>query len=375
VLPQTSPALVQSELRSNDAAPTGGPATAERAAEPRSSASSASQSAQQNRQYAQAPAPRTAAAPAVASPLLGFDTFGPGARRDQQIRIVADEKNNALIIYAKPRDYRMIQAAVRRLDVVPQQVMIEATIVEVTLNDNLRYGLQWFFRSGNFEATLSQSVLPTISTINPGFNFTYSGGSARAILSALAEVTDLNVVSSPQVLVLDHQTAILQVGDQVPVPVQQAQSVTDPAAPIVNSIEYRDTGVILRVTPRVNATGQIILEIIQEVSDVVRTTTSDLNAPTISQRRIVSTVSVQNGATVALGGLIRDGSTRSRTGVPILSEIPVVGLLFSERRLEKSRTELLVMLTPRAIRNPAEARDITEEMRQRLTNIRTRWPR
>ncbi len=377
VLPQTSPALVQSEMRTGEAAPSGGgAATAERGAEPRSSASSASASAQQNRQYAaQAPPSRGAGPPAGSSPLLGFDAFGRGGQRDQQVRIVADEKNNALVIYAKPRDYRMIEAAIRRLDVVPQQVMIEATIVEVTLNDNLRYGLQWFFRNGNFDAILTQSATSAVSAINPGFNFTYSGGSARAILSALADVTDLNVVSSPQVLVLDHQTAVLQVGDQVPVPVQQAQSVTDPAAPLVNSIEYRDTGVILRVTPRVNATGQIILEIVQEVSDVVRTTTSDINAPTISQRRIASTVSVQNGDTIGLGGLIRDGTTRSRTGIPILSDIPVLGLLFSERRVEKARTELLVMLTPRAIRNPAEARDITEEMRQRLTNIRARWPR
>lgn len=381
VLPVTSPSIAQSDLQAPAASRRSGGGTAS----DRTGESTTQPSQQQPATGQGAPSPSTTAPPpdttaqrrpatGVVTPLLGLDALGRGSQQRPPIRIVADEKNNALVIYARPRDYRMVEAAVRRLDVMPQQVVIEATIVEVTLNDELRYGLQWFFRSGQFEAILTQATNP-IAPINPGFNFTFTGGSARVILSALSDLTDLNIVSSPQVLVLDHQTATLQVGDQVPVPVQQARSVTDPDSPLVNSIEYRDTGVILRVTPRVNMTGQIIMEIVQEASEVGPTTSSEIDAPTISQRRIVSTVSVQNGETVALGGLIRDGTRRGRTGIPVLSDIPVLGFLFGTRTLDRARTELLVLLTPRAIRTPTEARAMTEELRNRLSTIRARWPR
>jgi len=369
VLPQTAPALAQSEARATGTGESPAPNGA--AAQPSAGTTpQASSRAQEGRR--EAAAQRTPSA-APASALFGLDAAS-GRQSDTRIRIVADEKNNALLIYARPRDWRMIEAALRRLDVVPQQVMIEATIVEVTLNDRLRYGLQWFIREGNFQSLLTQGLTAAALPVVPGFNFAFTGGGSEVILSALKELTELHVVSSPQVMVLDHQTAVLQVGDRVPVPVQQAVSVVDPAAPIVNSIEYRDTGVILKVTPRVNASGQILMEIEQEVSDVTRTTSSDLNAPTITQRRIVSTVAVQNGETVALGGLISDGGARARSGIPGLSEIPILGALFGARTVETDRRELLVMLTPRAVRSPGEAQAMTDDLRRRLSGIRARWP-
>ncbi|HSE79547.1 MAG TPA: type II secretion system secretin GspD [Alphaproteobacteria bacterium] len=299
----------------------------------------------------------------------GYDLFGGPDDRQPRMRVVADEKNNALVIYATPRDYRMIEAAVRKLDVLPLQVVIEATIAEVTLNDSLRYGTQWFFKTGNNSVVLTNLRNNDIGGIFPGFNYFLSGGDARVILSALSDVTDLNVISSPTLMVLDHQTATLQVGDEVPITVQQAVSTINPDAPIVNSIQYRDTGVILRVTPRVNASGLVTLEIQQEVSDVTETTTSGIDSPTISQRRIVSNVAVQAGDTVALGGLIRDTKSKGRTGLPFLSEIPVLGFLFGTKSAVSLRTELLVMITPRVIRNPQDARDMTEELRTRLRSV------
>ena len=187
------------------------------------------------------------------------------------------------------------------------------------------------------------------------------------MINALAEVTNVNVISSPQLMVLNHQIARLQVGDQVPVAVQSATSVIDPDAPIVNSIEYRDTGVILEVVPRVNAGGLVVLEITQEVSDVVEKTSSTLNSPTIQQRQIESTVAIQSGETIALGGLIRDSRTQGETGVPLLMDIPLLGNLFKTTTDFNDRTELLVRLTPRVLQGAQDARAITEELRQRLS--------
>jgi general secretion pathway protein D len=245
----------------------------------------------------------------------------------------------------------------------------------VTLNDSLSYGLQFFLQRGanRFTLTNSTSGVGTsadVSGIFPGFNYVLSTQTTRAILSALSSITHVNVISSPQVLVLDHQTAALQVGDQVPIVVQSAQSVVTPGAPIVNSIEYRSTGVVLRVTPRVNSTGLVTLDIDQEVSDVTKTTTSTIDSPTITQRRIVSSVIVQAGETVALGGLIKDDQRNIRNGIPLLSDIPVVGALFRSTTNSTARTELLVLLSPRIIRDQRQARDMTEELRNRMGAVK-----
>jgi general secretion pathway protein D len=177
------------------------------------------------------------------------------------------------------------------------------------------------------------------------------------------------VISSPQLLVLDNQTARLQVGDQVPIATQSAVSVTDADAPVVNSIEQRDTGVILSVTPRVNASGLVFMEIEEETSDVVPTTTSQIDSPTIRQRRVSSTVAVQSGETVVLGGLIQDGVEQRETGIPGLHRLPILGPLFGVTEDRDRRTELLVVITPRVIRNPDQARAVTEELRQRLRGL------
>jgi general secretion pathway protein D len=315
--------------------------------------------------------------PSIAAPLSPTTTaFGPQQEEEGQpeTRIIADDSTNSLVIRALPADYRKIREAIERLDTLPLQVLIEATVAEVTLSNQLRYGVEWFFRSGDFEATFSQQPAanaPVIGTF-PGFSALFSNADVRVVLSALEQVSDVNVISSPQLLVLDNQTARLQVGDQVPITVQQATPITGDVNTIVNSIELRDTGVILTVTPRVNAGGLVILEIQQEVSNVVRAETvtqSELATPTISQRLVSSTVAVQSGQTIALGGLITDNRTRSRSGVPILSSIPVIGVLFSTRNNNNDRTELLVLLTPRVIDSAERAQAVTDELRRRLTGI------
>ncbi len=316
-----------------------------------------------------APAPEpVSVAPDIRQGGVGV-SLGTLVEESGNIRIIADEANNALLILATAAEFRMIESALKKLDVLPLQVLIEATIAEVALNDTLKYGLQWFFEEGDISASLSTLTTGAISSVFPGFSFIADTNEARVVLSALTEITDVNIVSSPQLMVLDNQSARLQVGDEVPIATQSAVSVTDPDAPVVNSIQLRETGVILEVTPRVNAGGLVVLEVNQEVSNVERTTTSDIDSPTISQRKIQSTIAVQSGDTVALGGLIRDDQQDQVSGIPLLSDIPILGNLFKTTSNVRERVELLVLITPRVVRNRGDAQKVTDELRNRLRTI------
>lgn len=286
------------------------------------------------------------------------------------VTISADETTNSIVVHARPAQYEIVEDALRRLDVLPLQVMIESAVTEVTLNEELRYGVQWFFQTGNSSFTLSEFANGAIGQIFPGFSYLVSNGdSITGVLNALSEVTNIDVVSAPKLLVLNNQTATLQVGDQVPIATQSAQSVDTADSRVVNSIEYRDTGIILRITPRVNDSGLVLLDIAQEVSNVVKTSTSDLDSPTIQQRRIASSIAVQDGQTVALGGLITEDRQEGGSGIPVLRKIPVLGALFGAKSRTRERTELLILLTPRVIRNAVDARRITDELRDKIRTI------
>jgi len=289
---------------------------------------------------------------------------GPGGNG---LRIVADARNNALVVYATASEYEAIESALQKLDIVPLQVMIEATIAEVTLNDTLRYGVEWFFNSGNNSISFSSLESGAIASLFPGFSYLFASNDVKVVLNALTQVSDVKVISSPQLMVLDNEAARLQVGDQVPIITRTAVSVDNPDAPIANEVEYRDTGVILDIIPHVNASGLVVLDIVQEVSDVATPPGGATTiTPTIQQRRIASTVAVNGGETIALGGLIRDSTDNGVTGVPLLSDIPILGNLFKTTSDVVKRTELLVLLTPHVIRNREDARTVTEELRQRL---------
>lgn len=315
----------------------------------------------------------------IAGPDIGIS--GGAEAPATEFRIVADNRNNALLVHATSAEYELVAAAMERLDIVPLQVFIEATIAEVTLNDTLRYGLEWFFDLGNqtvsFNTTGARTSNPDptrlIFSQFPGFSWLFATNDVRVVLNALTQITDVKVISSPTLLVLDNEPARLQVGDQVPISVRSSTSVLDPDAPVVNEIEYRDTGVILDIIPRVNSNGMVVLDIIQEVSDVVASTQgstlTETITPTIAQRRIASTVSVGSGETVALGGLIRDSDTDAVTGIPLLSEIPILGNLFKTTSDVQRRTELLILLTPRVVRDSNDARTVTNELRRRLRAV------
>jgi general secretion pathway protein D len=301
-------------------------------------------------------------------------------------QIIADTKNNALVVVSTEAEYAMIEAAVRRLDLLPLQVLIEATVAEVTLNDALQYGTQYFFAVHGYSATLTnaQSISPTIinpaaSVTNaqlfpgllasafPGLAIARTVGPSQFALEALKSITDVHVISSPKLLILDRQRARLQVGDLVPIITQSATSVIAPNAPIVNNVQYQETGIILSVSPRINSGGLVTLDIEQEVSNVNPTPAfQGINSPTFSQRKIDSKIVVQDGETISLAGLISDRQEKDKSGVPLLQDIPVLGALFSTRNHSSNRTELLVLITPRVVYDQQGARALTDELRRKL---------
>ncbi len=287
-----------------------------------------------------------------------------------KINITADDTNNALVILATPQEYEIIRSALRELDTQPLQVMLEAAIAEVTLTDQLRYGVQYFYQpNAKQQLVLSNSGSPNIAGTLPGFSYSFTGTTIKMILDMLGSVTRVEVLSSPQIMVRNNETANLQVGDQIPIISQQAISTVGGSAPIVNSVQYQQTGVILKVTPRVNQGGMVLLDVSQEVSDVTQTTSSGIDSPTIEQRKINSSVAVKDGETIALGGLITTKKTRSRSGIPILQAIPLLGTIFRSTNNEADRTELMVLITPHVIENPEKALAVTDELRNKLQAV------
>lgn len=309
------------------------------------------------------------------SPVDGAEAAaeGAGAFREAvggDIRIVADDENNALLVYASPYEYQRISSMLEKLDTLPSQVMIEATIAEVTLNDQLKHGLTWFFNNAESRFTFSDAASGAVGSSFPGFSYLFTETDARVALNAIASVTDVKVVSSPTLMVLDNKTARLQVGDEVPIATQAIVGTDNPDAPLRNSISFRDTGVILNITPRVSDSGVVVLDIEQEVSSVTSTTTSGIDSPTIQQRRIETSVAVHDGESLALGGLIEDSRNVTSAGVPYLSKIPFLGEAFKSKKKEVGRTELLVLITPRVVRDRNEARQVTDEFRDKLESIK-----
>ncbi|MDD2176777.1 type II secretion system secretin GspD [Acidovorax sp. D2M1] len=288
---------------------------------------------------------------------------------DGNVRVVADEKRNALLIRAPRTEYRRIEQALRELDKAPAQVLIEASIVEVSLTGNLQYGVEWFVQnsiSGGREgqALLNLRESGAIGAKQPGFSYTIlnKAGVVRATLNALAEKSQVRLLSSPSVLVLNNHNATIQVGQQQPI--KSSTSVTTGNL-VTESITYKDTGVMLSVTPSVNAGGLITMDISQQVTDVGDADTATGQRAFLT-RQIQTRVAVRSGEPVVLGGLIRENDTTGRSGVPLLSSLPVLGALFGNTTNNNNRTELLVLLTPRALENDDELRSASAELRDRM---------
>ena len=295
------------------------------------------------------------------------------------IRVMADELNNSVLVWGTKGEYAKIEATLKRLDLPLTQVLIEATIVEVTLNDDLKYGLQWAF-SDNRATTgytgqglisgdrVTNGVLG--SSVTQGFTYTLSNplGSVRAVLNALANKSLIKVISSPSLMVLDNHTATINVGDQQPIQTS-VTSFVDNVNASTSTIQYKDTGVNLVVTPSVNSGNVVTMQVDQTVTDVGANQASAGGQPSFLQRQISSKVAVRSGETIVLGGLIKDNKTTGKSGVPYLQDVPIVGNLFGTNEISGNRTELLVIITPRVVRSDVDIRGVSEDLRDRMKGL------
>ena len=294
---------------------------------------------------------------------------GAGATRGtaEAITFSADPRNNALLVRSNFVEFQRIQEVVRALDVPLSQVVIEATIVEVDINDTLQYGVQMFLQGQGFSLRSSTGEGTTGDPGGGGFaaliGGTIGNTSVQGVISALQAVTNVQVISSPYLTVVDGATSRLNVGDQVPFVIASQSSQNQGTVTVTQEVETRDVGVILEVTPRISPNNNVFLEIVQEVSSArVAETTAGQN-PVISQRRVESQIVVQSGTTALLGGLIQERSDSGENGVPVLRSIPGIGDLFNRTSNSNTRTELLVMITPRVVRNSDGLDSLTRQLR------------
>ena len=299
------------------------------------------------------------------------------------IRIISDKANNASVIVATAQGYAVVRPIIEQLDIVPLQVLIDATIASVKLTDNLKYGIAWYLKQGNSAvgsalggpATLGNAALVTTAAVaTGGLSAIYNSGAVNALLSTEANKGNVNVISSPSLMVLNNQKAKINVGDQVPIQTASTQlpttSGTSTGLLSSNSIQYKDTGVTLEVTPRVNANGMVIMDVHQIVSSVIPVTSAvGIQSPTINKKEIVSSIAINDGQTIVLGGLIDDNNAMTKSGIPLLYDLPWIGTLFGNTSYTRTKNELVVLITPRVVKSKQDSRQISEEFKRKLTGI------
>jgi len=324
------------------------------------------------------PAPIAAAA-RPAGGVLGFPGLsGESAPPGIEIRFVADEVTNAIIVATYPRLWKEIEETIKKLDKMPRQVLIEVMAAEVTLTDDTRLGIEWAVRSGRFDVSSSPSgtlpsrppqfIIPLGGAVPVGFNFfTFAADKFLAALNALASENRVNVLSNPSIMTAENRKAVINVSTSVPIVTSQQVPVATGGITgnaITQTVEYRDAGIILTVTPRIGEQGTVALDVKQEVNEVGENEPPPINSPRFTKREAETSVVLLNNQTLVLGGLIQSKRTQIRTGIPGLSRIPILGYLFGavEHKIEK--TELLLLITPRAIGTALDAARITDQMRR-----------
>ena len=329
------------------------------------------------------------AAPAAATP--SAPAAGGGGDKDTNIRISAIEENNQLMVQATPIEWDQIEAAIKKLDVVPLQVQIEAKILEVKLTDKLSYGVQWYLKglmgtvtgsaqengrypieySGNRwdRQRLSLGARGNVAPVNNGgFFYSFLNSNFEVALQALQFNDQSKTLAAPSLVVANNQEAQINVGEQIPVQQTYVTTGLNAGDQRYGSVQYLNTGITLAVTPRVNPGGLVYLDIAQEVSSPTGVADASGNQA-ISQRQLQTQVAVQSGETLLLGGLIQDTRGNGQTGIPLLSKIPVVGHLFGNSSVDKARTELIVLITPRVISTIDEGRQMTEDYSRQFESL------
>ncbi|MEQ1544240.1 type II secretion system secretin GspD [Methyloglobulus sp.] len=320
-----------------------------------------------------------------------------GGSDDNETKIVADIANNSLVIIATPQEYGKILPIIKQLDIMPLQVLIDATIVSVTLTDKLQYGISWYLKNGpgNDAIGSNKGTLGTTDTAGTGavalgtaaqaaaaaatggLSTVYSSGSIKALLDAESNLNNINVISSPSLMVLNNQEATIHVGDEISLTTGNVGNLANPSVGnptsgsgnLLTQNQQRKTGLTLTVTPRVNANGMVIMDIKQTVEDVDNNNRTAGGNPTILSREIESSVAVQTEETLVLGGLIRDQNSNTKNGIPFLHELPLIGSLFGATSKNENKTELVILITPRVVKTKQDARIVTDEFKRKLSGI------
>jgi general secretion pathway protein D len=334
--------------------------------------------------FGQITPPSTTSTTMTPAPSATFSLPGGTGTTQSEVRVIADKDTNSLLILATPSDYETIENALRQLDVVPRQVLVEVLLAEVTLTDNLSLGLDYFIHTrNNTSGSLNignPGPLPATPTGTvPGFNglqlINFSGAEVRGVLQALGSDGKAKILASPQIMVLDNQKAQIKVGDRISVQTS-AQTGVSTGTGVLNSFQYLETGVLLAVTPRINSGGLVTLDVDQEVSvpDPNSTSASNPN-PNVNSRSAQTSVVVHSGESIVLGGLINDQINTSTSGIPLLSKIPVLGALFGTQGYQRTRTELVLIITPRIVSDSTQAREVTLELRKKLPALESMLPK
>jgi general secretion pathway protein D len=287
-----------------------------------------------------------------------------------QLRIVADTTNNALVIQATPQDYQSIERTIQELDILPRQVLIDAQIYEVSLDHSMSLGLSAVLQNRGTLANPQTTASFTSATGLSATTFAFIGRSRElvAFLNASENRSRVRTLSAPSVLVSNNATAQVQIGAEIPVPTSSAASGAQQngSTLFAQTIQFRDTGVLLNVTPQINDGGNVTLTIAQEVSQASANTTSSINAPVIGKTAVKSTIVVQDGETIPLTGFMRENDSLGRNRVPLLGSIPIAGLLFGNTTRQNTRSELIVLITPHVVTTVDERAAAAEELKAKL---------
>ena len=290
------------------------------------------------------------------------------------VSISAVEESNSVLVRASPGQWESIRRAIERLDSMPLQVHIEAQVIQVSLGGELEYGVSWFFNNaitnaGEYTASQTQndwgtyasSILPTGVS-----DWTLIGPSAKAVISTLDKLSNVRVLSAPSVLVRNNVEASFDSGAQIPV-VSTVVNPNDSGSNSISQVQFRQTGISLKVKPRVSTDGMVFLEITQDVSEASKDQPADVNGNIrVDTNKLKTEVAIQGGETVVLAGLIKTENGKGSNGIPFLSRLPVIGALFGKQTKSNKRSEILVLITPTIVRNPAEARKLTDEYGERF---------
>ena len=319
------------------------------------------------------PSPSPAPSP---SPQISLGPTGGGEALVLDItRIIPDEVTNTIVILATPDDYALMFETIQKIDIVPRQVMIEVMIAEVTLGDDLRFGIEWSIKAKIDKGFMSMGFNTGLDrTTAQGFTFLGIDrtGLIQGFLQALATESKVNVLASPHILAADNREARIQIGNQVPIVTSETpiSTVGTTGTSVSRSIQYKDTGVILKIKPLINESGLVSLDLSQEVSDYFLQNIYGSEYPVITKREATTNLVAQDGETIVIGGLIQENFKRTRAGLPLLSKIPLLGWLFSNTTDEEKRTEVIMLLTPLVVKNPEDAKNMTNVYIHRIKGVK-----